>query len=114
MSGDCQRAASIRQQIALTYMIAPQSSRVAVPAQVARTMRHAKRDACELAPNKLAERPYRVWEMSMLAVLGAPRGQLPGCARPDSYASTTTCTRSRRWSFWRMCATWVLTVASLR
>ena len=32
---------------------------------------------------------------------------------PVWYASTTTWTRSRRPSFWRMCVTWVLTVVSL-
>src|SRR5207245_1070487 len=37
----------------------------------------------------------------------------PGWTRPDSYARTTACTRSRRSSFVRVCPTCVLTVVSL-
>ena len=38
--------------------------------------------------------------------------QTPGCTRPDSYASTTACARSRRPSFWSTRPTWVFTVVS--
>ena len=38
----------------------------------------------------------------------------PGVTRPASYARTTACTRSRRWSLARQFETWVFTVASPR
>ena len=47
-------------------------------------------------------------ECFLAGYLSSPRSN-----SPVWYASTTTWTRSRRPSFWRMCVTWVLTVVSL-